>query len=99
MALPSKKNAFFLVLAGALLYFLLSYHIIIIEGDLRDTRLLKKSSLSLQYTFFNTRGRSIKSMMSIDILRENGLGEILIEEGLMSEKEEQRILRDFESEW
>jgi hypothetical protein len=99
MALPSKKKAFFLVVAGAVLYFFLSYHIIFIEGDLRNIRLLKKSSLDLNYIFFNTRGRTNKSMLSIDILRENGLGEILIEEGLMSEQEEQRILRELESIW
>jgi len=99
MALPKKKNVFFLLLAGALFYFLLSYHIIIIEGNPRNTRLLKKSSLSLHYTFFNTRGRSNKSMLSIDILRKNGLGDILIEEGLMSEKEEERILQDLEPAW
>ncbi|MFW6147873.1 MAG: hypothetical protein ACOC6B_05705 [Thermodesulfobacteriota bacterium] len=99
MALPKKKNLFFLLLAGALLYFFLSYHIIIIEGNPRNARLLKKSSLSLHYTFLNTRGRSNKSMLSIDILRENGLGDILIEEGLMSEKEENRILQALENAW
>jgi len=97
MALRSKKKFILLVLAGALLYFLLSYHIIIIEGDVRNVRLLKKSSLTLQYTFFDTRNRTNKSMMSIDLLREDGLGEILIEEGLMTEQEEMLILQGLES--
>jgi len=93
MAQRSKKKVIFLILVGALLYFFLSYHIIFIEGDPRNIRLLKKSSLSLEYTFFDTRNRSNKSMLSIDILRENGIGKILIEEGLMSEQEERLILQ------
>jgi hypothetical protein len=96
MALRSKKKFILLVLAGAVLYFFLSYHIIIIEGDPRNVRLLKKSSLTLQYSFFGTRNRTNKSMMSIDILREDGLGEILIEEGLMTEQEERLILQGLE---
>jgi len=93
MAMTLKKKVFLFLIVGALLYFLLSYHIIIIEGDPRNARLLKKSSLTLQYTFFNTKNRTNESMLSIDVLREAGLGEILIEEGLMSEQEEKRILR------
>jgi len=96
MASRSRKKFILLVLAGALLYFLLSYHIIIIEGDARNLRLLKKSSLTLQYTFFYTRNKTNKSMLSIDALREAGLGEILIEEGLMSEQEERLILQGLE---
>ena len=93
MAMTLKKKVFLFLIAGALLYFFLIYHIIIIEGDPRNVRLLKKSSLTLQYTFFDTRGRSNKSMMSIDTLREDGIGEILIEEGLMTEQEEKLILQ------
>jgi len=97
MAQRSKKKVIFVIVAGALLYFFLSYHIIFIEGDPRNVRLLKKSSLSLEYTFFDTRNRSNKSMLSIDILREDGIGKILIEEGLMSEQEERLILQGLES--
>ena len=97
MAMTLKKKVFLLVIAGALLYFFLSYHIIIIEGDPRNVRLLKKSSLTLQYTFFDTRNTSNMSMLSIDPLREDGIGEILIEEGLMTEQEERRILQSLES--
>jgi hypothetical protein len=97
MAQRSKKKVIFVIVAGALLYFFLSYHIIFIEGDPRNVRLLKKSSLSLEYTFFDTRNRSNKSMLSIDILREDGIGKILIEEGLMSEQEERIILQGLES--
>jgi hypothetical protein len=97
MALRSKKKVILLILAGALLYFFLSNHIIFIEGDPRNIRLLKKTSLSLEYTFFDTRNRTNKSMLSIDTLREAGIGKILIEEGLMSEQEERLILQGLES--
>jgi hypothetical protein len=96
MAMTLKKKVFLLVIVGALFYFFLGYHIIIIEGDPRNVRLLKKSSLTLQYTFFDTRNRSNKSILSIDSLREAGIGDILIEEGLMTEREETFILQGLE---
>ena len=92
-----KKFALFIILAP-LFYFLLSYHIIIIEGDIRQPRLLKKSTFTLEYTIFSTEGRSNKSILAIDVLRESGIGELLIEEGLMTEKEETLILESLKIE-
>ncbi|NVM24357.1 MAG: hypothetical protein HWN70_00370, partial [Desulfobacterales bacterium] len=64
----------------------------IIGRDIRDIRLLKKSSFTLEYTIFSAKGKSNKAILAIDILRENGIGELLIEEGLMTEEEEAIIL-------
>lgn len=98
MAMPLKKKVTLLLIAGALLYFLMSYHIIIIEGNIREIRLLKKSTFTLEYTFFSTKNKSNKYMLGIDILRENGLGELLIEEGLMTEAEQTLILESLRLE-
>ena len=89
MALPTKKRAAFFVIAGTLLYFLLSYHIVIID---QSARLLKKSTFTLEYTFFSLKGKSNRTILRVDILRRDGIGSLLKEEGLMSEEEETQIL-------
>jgi hypothetical protein len=98
MAMPLRKKLFLLIIVCGSLYFLLSQHIVIIEGDLRNIRLLKKSTLTLEYTFFSTQGKTNKQILSIDVLREDGIGEILIEEGLMSAEEERLILKELKLE-
>jgi hypothetical protein len=98
MAMPLKKKVTLLLIGIALLYFLMSYHIIIIEGNIREIRLLKKSTFTLEYTFFSTKNKSNKYMLAIDILQENGIGELLIEEGLMTEAEQTLILESLRSE-
>lgn len=83
-----KKFIFILCLAGAL-YFLLSYHIIIVDHSFK---LLKKSELTLEYTFFFVKGRTNKAIMKIDALREDGIGEILVDLGRMTEEERDGFL-------
>jgi hypothetical protein len=87
-----QKKFTFLIIGGAILYFLLSYHIIITGRGIGNIRLLKKSTYTLEYTIFSTRGKSNKKILSIDALREDGIGELLKEEGLMSDEEEAVIL-------
>ncbi len=84
VAMSINKKSTFLIVGAALLYFLLSYHLIIIGRDIRDIRLLKKSTFTLEYTVFSIKGKSNKAILAIDVLRENGIGELLMEEGLMS---------------
>jgi len=92
VAMSKKKKLSLIIIVAAILYFVLSYHIIIIEGDIRQPRLLKKSTFTLEYTIFSTEGRSNKSILAIDVLRESGIGDLLIEEGLMTKEEEAVIL-------
>jgi hypothetical protein len=92
MAMSLKKKFTFLIIGGAILYFLLSYHIIITGRGIGNVRLLKKSTHTLQYTIFSTRGKSNKKILSIDALREDGIGQLLKEEGLMGDEEEALIL-------
>jgi hypothetical protein len=92
-----KKFALFIILAP-LFYFLLSYHIIIIGRDIKDIRLLKKSTYTLKHTIFSVKSKNNKAILAIDALRENGIGELLIEEGLMTEEEETLILESLKIE-
>jgi hypothetical protein len=87
--MPRGKRLLLIVVLGAALYFLMSYHIILTN---QGTRLLKKSAMTLQYTFFSTKGKVNKSILAIDALRKAGIGDLLKREGLMTEEEELRIL-------
>jgi len=98
VAMPIKKKITLFVIVAAVFYFLLSYHLIIIGRDIRDIRLLKKSTFTLEYTVFSIKGKSNKAILAIDVLRENGIGELLMEEGLMSEEEEILILESLNEE-
>lgn len=83
-----KRVLFWGVLAG-ILYFFLSFHVIFIG---KSFKLLKKSELSLNYTFFSANGKSNKAILRVDVLREDGIADILVETGLMSEQERELLL-------
>ena len=89
-----KKIAIFAV-AGAALFFLLSYHFIIVG---RTVKLLKKSTLTLNYTIFSIKGKSMEAVFSIDELREDGIGDLLVEIGMISEDERERLEEKFDKE-
>jgi hypothetical protein len=73
-------------------YFILSTHFIFIGSNLR---ILKKSHLTLEYTIFSTQGKSIESIMNVDDLREDGIGELLVEAGKITEEQLQAILEKY----
>lgn len=76
-------------IVGCAFYFLLSHHIIFIGSKVK---LLRKSNLTLEYTLFSTQGKTNASIMGIDQLREDGIGELLVEMGKMSHEEFNRLL-------
>ena len=84
-----KKIIFWSAL-GAILYFLLSYHFIILDGW--KLKLLKKSEFTLEETIFSTHGKTNKRILENDALRRDGIAEILVDEGLMTESEANEIL-------
>ncbi len=88
-----KKLIFWGGLA-ALLYFLMGYHYIILDGW--KLRLLKKSEFTLEQTIFSTHAKSNEKILEIDSLRRNGIAEILVEEGFMSESEANEILSRYD---
>lgn len=70
-------------------YFILSYHFIFIGSDLR---LLKKSKLTLECTVFSTQGKSIESIMNVDDMRKDGIGDLLVEAGKITQDQLDAIL-------
>jgi hypothetical protein len=82
-----KKLIFYGCIA-AILYGVLSHHFIFFGNKLA---ILKKSELTLNYTVFSTQGKTPESILSIDELRNDGIGELMLERGLISEKELERL--------
>lgn len=70
-------------------YFILSHHFIFIGSDLR---LLKKSKLTLECTVFSTQGKSIESIMNVDDMRKDGIGDLLVEAGKITQDQLDAIL-------
>ncbi len=89
-----KKILIFVILGGGL-YFLLSYHFILIGNKVK---LLEKSSLTLNYTIFSTKAKSNASILSIDVLREDGIGDLLVKMGRMSEEELELLMIKYSEE-
>ena len=76
-------------------YFLSSNHIII---ETRDFYTLKKSYLTFEYTFYNITGRDPEDVMRIDLLREDGIGDLMVELGMVSEVRAARLEAKYEYE-
>ena len=73
-------------------YFIMDNHFIFYGSELH---LLKKTSLHLHYTFFSVKGKKPASIMEIDHLREAGIGDLLVEMGLIDNQQ----LFDLENEY
>ena len=89
-----KKLLWWAAIAGTL-YFFLSYHIIYIE---KSVKLLKKSKLTLEYTFYSAELKNNRTILSVDMLREDGIGDILVEVGRMSQKEMENLVAQLKEE-
>jgi len=89
------KKILIVAIVGGALFFLLSYHFIVVG---RGVKLLKKSSLTLQYTIFSVKGKTNEAILSVDELREDGIGDLLVELGMMSEKEKERLEAKYDEE-
>ena len=91
------KKVLIIAIICAIGYFTLSYHYIIIN---KSVRMLKKSERTLKYTIFNTKGKEINSILSIPELWNDGIGELLVEEKLLSKDnlEKYQIMKEAEEE-
>lgn len=81
------KRFVFWVVIVAIAYFILAYHYIIVG---RSVVPLKKASLTLNYTIYNTKGKTNKAIMANKALREDGIGGLLVEAGRMTPEEFER---------
>jgi hypothetical protein len=91
MAQVLKKYLMYAIVAG-FVYLLLGYHYIYTGGEnvnIRDSvRILKKETLNLRYTFFSLQKKNPDYIMKIDVLREAGISDILVEFDVISETEQ-----------
>ena len=91
------KKIFTIAVICAIGYFILAYHYIIIANSVR---MLKKSELTLKYTFFSTKGKEINKILSIPELWDDEIGDLLVEEDKLTEEdlEKYRIKMEAEEE-
>jgi hypothetical protein len=73
--------------AAALLWFVLDNHFII---DGHNVHLLKKSTLDLHDTFVSLDNKKPESVIQNERLREAGIGDLLVELGIITRDEQSR---------
>lgn len=93
--LKTIRNYILIAILAYGVYFVLDHHFII---DGKDFYLLKKSELVLSYTFFNIKDRKIESIMEIDDLRNDGIGDLLVELGMITEENKNKLEAKFDAE-
>jgi len=93
--LKTIRNYILIAILAYGVYFVLDHHFII---DGKDFYLLKKSELTLSYTFFNITDKKIESIMKIDELRNDGIGDLLVELGLITEENKNKLEAKFDAE-
>jgi len=82
------KQYILIAVVAAAGYFIMSNHFIFNGSDIR---LLKKSTLHLHYTFYSIKLKKPKVIMKIDYLREAGIGDLLVDMGIINEEEKSRL--------
>ena len=84
-----RRKIFFWGFLASTLYVLSSYHFVHV-GE--AVRVLKKSRCTFQNTFVSALGKSNNWILSIDELREDGIAELLVEVGRMTEEEKLTLM-------
>jgi len=77
------KKILTLAIICAIGYVILGYHYIIID---KSVKILKKSELTLKYTIYSTKGKPIEKVLSIPVLWDDGIGELMVKAGKISEE-------------
>jgi hypothetical protein len=90
----ARKSLVFVAL-GALLYVALTHHLIIIDGRVK---VLPKSKWSLEYTIYSTNGQTPRAMLAIDDLRRDGIADLLVEAGDLTEGQKEFLLSKYEND-
>jgi len=93
--LKTIRNYILIAILAYGVYFVLDHHFII---DGKDFYLLKKSQLTLSYTFFNIKDKKVESILEIDDLRNDGIGDLLVELGLITEENKNKLEAKFDAE-
>ena len=88
------KGWLLIAAAGMAAYFLLSHHIIFYGREasvVQNIYLLNKTKLNLNHTFFSLHQKKPEAILKIRQLREAGIGELLVELGLVTQPEKDRL--------
>jgi len=82
------KQYILIAILAAAGYFIMSNHILFYGTEVH---LLKKTSLHLHYTFYSLKLKKPAVIMEIDYLREAGVGDLLVDLGIIDENEKSRL--------
>ena len=86
-----KQYVLIAVLAAAA-YFVMSNHFIFYGTSVH---LLKKPTLHLHYTFFSIKEKRPSSIMKIDYLRDAGIGDLMVELGMIDEAQRAELESEY----
>jgi hypothetical protein len=81
---------------AAAFYIALSYHFIFFGWT--NIKTLKKSELTLSYTFFSAQGKTNRVILAVEPLRNDGIADLLVEMGRMSEEQKEAFMALYEEE-
>lgn len=84
-----------IVIIAGIGYLLLSFHIIYFGNSVK---VLKKARFTSEYTFVNAKGMAPESILKIDTLREAGIGDTLVEMGLLDKSQKEILEKNFASD-
>ena len=87
------KQYILIVIIAAAGYFIMDNHFIF--NGLTEVHLLKKDSLHLHYTFFSIKNKKPRTIMKIDYLRDAGIGDLLVELGMMNEEQRTKLENEY----
>jgi len=75
-----------LVIAG--LYYILGHHFIYYDGSIS---VLPKQKLTLNYTFYSMNNRRPENILKVDVLRWDGIGDIMVQKGMITQERMQKL--------
>ena len=75
------KKYILIALLGYAGYFILSHHLIFYG---KQVYLLDKDSLHLHYTFFSLNQKKPEAVLRIEMLREDGIGDLMLDLGMIT---------------
>jgi len=97
--MPQRIKQYILIaIAFGILYFFLSNHILFLGTDIT---LLKKGKLSLNQTFVSISPGEFtgpEDILLIDVLRRDGVGDILVKKGLLSDEKRWELEDQYDAE-